>query len=144
LISHDSAKSRTISVFLFCSIVIGLSETWLRFNVEKSQLNLAFKKMKYSIYVVLCVIVYSRFLGWQYHNQYKIVLLNEMTLIILASLLVSINTNRKDFFWGALVCLASSLSTIFYPDQIVLLYPISLFNLWFTAGFFWYKDQKKI
>ena len=64
-----------------------------------------------------------------------------MTLIVLASVLVSINTNRKDFFWGAVIFLLISVLTIFYPDQIVVLYPIALFNLWFTAGILWYRDQ---
>jgi hypothetical protein len=97
--------------------------------------------MKYSIYVVIFMIIFARFLGWQYHNNYKVVLLHEMNLIVLASVLVSINTNRKDFFWGAVVFLLISVLTIFYPDKIVVLYPIALFNLWFTAGILWYRDQ---
>jgi hypothetical protein len=142
-IYHDSAKGRAIAVFFFGSVVIALSEAWFRLNANKDQLNIAFKKIKHSIYVVLCVIMFARFLGWQYHNDYKIVLLHEMPLIILGSMLVSINTNRKDFFWGAIVFLGISVFTIFYPSHIGLLYALAQFNLWLTVSFFWYKDQKQ-
>ncbi len=141
-IYQDSAKGRFWAVFIFGFIVILLSELWFKYNAQKEQLNDAFKKVKTSIYCVLLSIMLARYLGWQYHNDYKIVLLHEMPMIILGSLIVSTNTERKDFFWGAMVFLAISLFSLIYSEQVALLYALAQFNLWLTVSIFWFKDQR--
>jgi serine/threonine protein kinase len=143
-IYQDTAKGRAIAVVVLSSLMMISAEVWLHFKAQKQQLNQAFMRFKQLMYVILISVILSRLIGWQYHQNHEIMLLHEMPMVFMASLTVSIVTDRKDFLWGGLAFLVVSLMSLWQHEYLLLFYAIAQFILWAVVLIRWKFDQIKV
>jgi serine/threonine protein kinase len=143
-IYQDTAKGRAIAVVVLSSMMMISAEIWLHFKAQKQQINQAFMRFKQLMYVILISVILSRLIGWQYHQNHEIMLLHEMPMLFMASLTVSIMTDRKDFLWGGLAFFVVSLMSLWRHEYLLLFYALAQFILWAVVLIRWKFDQLQV